>query len=214
MTAEECCAILARSGVAVGPDQKARLEEFVRRLLSWNERVNLVSRRDVANIWERHVLHCAAWLAVRPPARSASVVDIGTGGGLPGAVVAILRPDLGVTLVDSIEKKCSALRDVLRGLFPDAPPAVVRARAEDLATASAAKASYDAVLARGVAPLADLARYAEPLLRPGGALYAWKGGDLADELRALRRPVELLSLRLGAFDGFETDGKVIVSVQF
>lgn len=82
-----------------------RLSAYVELLSSWNTKINLVSRLDAQNLWLTHLLHCVSVLFfVKIPAK-AKVLDLGTGGGLPGVPLAILRPDLDITLLDSIRKK-------------------------------------------------------------------------------------------------------------
>lgn len=135
----------------------------------------LIGPREAPRIWERHILNCAV-VAARVPA-GATVADIGTGAGLPGIVWAIARPDTEVTLIEPLLRRTRFLEEVVQELGL-VHVNVVRGRAEHLA----GEVSADVVTARAVAPLATLAGWAVPLLRPDGMLLALKGQSVADEL--------------------------------
>lgn len=139
---------------------------------------NLLSQRALEELETRHIGESLAFAATLPA--DASVLDLGTGGGFPGMVVAIVRSDLRVTLLDSTTKKIAFLRE-----FADEHGISVQTldgRAEDLQAAHAG--SFDVVTARAVAPLERLVGWALPFLRPGGALYAIKGERWREELQA------------------------------
>ncbi|MBY5161249.1 16S rRNA (guanine(527)-N(7))-methyltransferase RsmG [Salsipaludibacter albus] len=138
---------------------------------------NLVSQRAKDELWERHVLESAALAEILPgPGR---LLDVGSGGGLPGMVIALRRPDLQVTLLDSSQKKTTFLADVITEL--DVDVAVERGRAEDVRSGPLGQ-SFDIVTARAVAPLGRLLGWTIPFLVPGGLLYAVKGERWREEL--------------------------------
>jgi 16S rRNA (guanine527-N7)-methyltransferase len=135
----------------------------------------LLGPRELPRLWTRHILNCAAIGPLVPP--SARVVDVGSGAGLPGLVLAIARPDLEVTLVEPLLRRVGWLEEVTRDLDL-ANVAVVRSRAEDLPAAWA-----DVATARAVAPLAKLTQWCLPLVKPGGLMLAIKGRSAGEELR-------------------------------
>ena len=143
----------------------------------------LLGPREVPRLWSRHVLNCAAMASLVPA--DARVVDVGSGAGLPGVVLALARPDLRVTLVEPLLRRVSWLEDVV-GDLDLGSVSVVRARAEELRGQT-----FDVATARAVAALDRLAGWCLPLLREGGVLLALKGRSAADELvqaePALRR---------------------------
>lgn len=164
-------------------DQRALLGAFAERVRTSPH--NLVSRRAREELWERHIseaLHLAARLPT--PAR---VLDVGSGGGLPGMVIAIVRPELEVVLLDSSEKKTAFLEEVAAEL--GITVGVVRGRAEDLRDGGL-RGRFDVVTARAVAPLERLLGWTLPFLTPGGLLYAVKGErweqEVLDATTALR----------------------------
>ena len=139
---------------------------------------NLLSDRAMSELEERHIAESAAFASTLP--HDAEVLDLGTGGGFPGMVIAITRPDLKVTLLDATAKKIAFLQEfaATAGIHVE----TMHGRAEELHQAIGR--SFDVVTARAVAPLDRLVGWALPFLRPGGALHAIKGARWADELQA------------------------------
>jgi 16S rRNA (guanine527-N7)-methyltransferase len=138
----------------------------------------LIGPRETERLWERHLLNCAVVAELLP--ERGSLVDIGSGAGLPGVVLAMLRPSLEVTLLEPLLRRSVFLEECIAELGL-ANATVLRARAEEKA---AAKIKADVATARAVAPLDRLAGWAAPLLRPGGQLLAIKGQSAAGELAA------------------------------
>lgn len=136
----------------------------------------LLGPREVDRIWERHLFNCAAIAPLIPT--GARVIDVGSGAGLPGIVLAIARPDLSVVLVEPLLRRVDFLMEVCSSLNLSAV-SVRRARAEDAADLQA-----PAVVARAVAPLDRLLGWCLPLVQPGGRLLAMKGRSAAEELAA------------------------------
>ena len=158
--------------------QTALLERFVSAVEASPH--NLVSKRARSELRERHLPECVAFAATLPrgPGR---LLDVGSGGGFPGLVVAILRPDLEVTLLDATRKKVEFLRSVAADL--DVSVTAIHGRAEEVARGELGGA-FDLATARAVAPLERLVGWTVPFLRPGGFVYAIKGGRWEEELQA------------------------------
>jgi 16S rRNA (guanine527-N7)-methyltransferase len=156
------------------PDDKA-IHRYVDILTTAGVDRGLLGPREAGRVWTRHVLNCAVVESALPHA--ATVVDIGSGAGLPGIVLALARPDLEVTLVEPLLRRSTFLDEVVDALGLRRVE-VVRARAEDLAGDRA----FDAATARAVAPLRHLVPWALPLCRSGGELVALKGSTAATEL--------------------------------
>jgi 16S rRNA (guanine527-N7)-methyltransferase len=138
----------------------------------------LIGPRETPRIWERHLINCAVMSEMIP--LGASVVDVGSGAGLPGIVLAVARPDLTITLVEPLARRTAFLSEAVTALGLDTTVTVVRGRAEDLAGGPPAAA--DVVTARAVAPLDRLAGWCLPLAAIGGRLLALKGASAADEV--------------------------------
>ncbi len=142
----------------------------------------LIGPRETPRLWERHLLNCAV-VAERIP-EGASVIDVGSGAGLPGLVLAIARPDLTVTLVEPLARRTAFLIEAVQRLGVTRDVRVFRGRAEEAAAGSRDREplSADIVTARAVAPLDRLASWCLPLVAPGGRLVALKGASAADEI--------------------------------
>jgi 16S rRNA (guanine527-N7)-methyltransferase len=151
-------------------------ERYVEWLVGPGVERGLLGPRESDRVWERHLLNCAALDAV-VPARG-SICDLGSGAGLPGLVLALLRPSQPIVLLEPLLRRATFLIEVVQDLGFD-HVTVVRARAEEYARSSP---DHDVVVARAVAPLGRLARWAFPLLRPGGELLALKGRRAETEL--------------------------------
>jgi 16S rRNA (guanine527-N7)-methyltransferase len=193
--------IFRSNGILLDELKKDQLGAFVSLLMEWNQRINLVSRRDPENIWESHILHAVSPLFLLDIPSGTKLLDLGSGGGLPGVPLAIVHGGLKITLLDSIQKKTHALHDIVKTLaLSDVQ--VVTGRAEELGKSKGLAASFDAVIARAVASLSDLANWSRPFLHkralrpvrcknalPGSKsdfsfpyLLALKGGDLQREI--------------------------------
>jgi 16S rRNA (guanine527-N7)-methyltransferase len=225
------------NGVDVTDGQITLLRSFSNLLLEWNKKINLVSRKDEKNFWVSHLLHSVSILFKLRLPLGASVLDLGTGGGLPGIPLKIMLSDISMTLVDSTQKKIKVVEDILHSLsLPNT--SAVWGRAEELGRHKDHHARYDVVVARAVAPLKDLVRWSKPLLkstpRPGverdeqsqgvmrvvpPALIALKGGDLETEIRSARRipgveSIKVLDLTMTGSVQLEADDKKLVLVAY
>lgn len=139
----------------------------------------LIGPREIARLWERHVLNSAVIEELIPEA--AHVADIGSGAGLPGLVLAIRRPDLSITLIEPLLRRTTFLDEVVADLGLDNVE-VVRGRAEDPALLAVRAESFDVVTSRAVAPMRRLAQWSLPLVRTGGLFLPIKGSSASDEL--------------------------------
>lgn len=140
----------------------------------------LLGPRETDRLWDRHLLNSAALAPLLPA--GCSVVDVGSGAGLPGIPLALARPDCRYVLLEPLARRAAFLAEVVADLGLAPTVSVVRARAEDHARTGAA---YDVAVARAVAPLDRLAGWCLPLLRPGGRLLALKGERAAAEVAAV-----------------------------
>jgi len=174
----------AYANLPVPDEARPRLAELAALLREWNSKVNLVSRPDAAHLESHHLAPCLAPLRFLKFKGPASVLDVGTGGGLPGLPLAICYPHTKFLLVDSIGKKVRAVEDMARRLGLKNVE-VRQARAETLT------GQFDFVLGRAVTALPVLVSWIRGRVRPGeghslpNGLLCWKGGDLTEELGAL-----------------------------
>jgi len=144
----------------------------------------LIGPREVTRLWSRHLANCAVLEELVP--HGVVVADVGSGAGLPGLPLALVRPDLRVVLVEPLLRRATFLGEAVTALGLDDRVEVVRGRAEEQAL------SVDVVTARAVALLDKLAGWTLPLARVGGTLLALKGEGAADEVAASARALERL----------------------
>jgi len=153
-------------------------ERFVALLTEQGPERGLIGPREVERLWERHLLNCALMVdgidALDHPATT--LADVGSGAGLPGVVIAIARPELQVTLIETMQRRTTWLQEVDAELGLGIE--VVRARAEELH----GQRSFEVVTARAVAALDKLARWTLPLVADGGSLLAMKGSSAEGEV--------------------------------
>ncbi|MDF2384824.1 16S rRNA (guanine(527)-N(7))-methyltransferase RsmG [Nostoc ellipsosporum NOK] len=153
----------------------------------WNEKINVISRKNIDNLYEQHILHSLSIAAVFEFRPGMTILDLGTGGGFPGVPLAIFFPEIKFILVDSIAKKLKVINEVAAATGIT-NITTRHSRVEDLKDVK-----VDMVVSRAVAPLKDLWQWSKPLLRrstvsdpdvPGPGLICLKGGDLAEEIHA------------------------------
>lgn len=201
---------LARDAdTALTDAQTQQLDAYLDALIEWNQKLNLTRIVDRADAEVRHVADALTLLRFLPPAgsgRPPRIADVGTGGGVPGAILAIARPDARVTLIDSTAKKLSAIEQMAASV--GIPNVTTRhARIE------AVGATFDVITARGVANMDTLLGWCEPLMHPQSVLLAMKGPKAAEEIAAIvpwRR--KRFRLETIAVDRPELPGHVVVRV--
>lgn len=158
-------------------------ERYVALLLEANQRLNLTRVVEPEAVARLHLLDALAALPLLDEIGPRSALDLGSGGGVPGIVLAIARPAVHWTLVDSVRKKVDALRGFVEALGLS-NVTVVSERAEILGRSASHREAHDVVAARACAALPVLVEYSLPMLRRGGSLLAWKGRVSAEEMAA------------------------------
>jgi 16S rRNA (guanine527-N7)-methyltransferase len=159
-------------------DALPRARRFAELLAGPGREQGVIGPRELPRLWDRHLVNSAYVGRVVPP--GSSVLDVGSGAGLPGIPLALARPDLRLVLLEPMARRVAWLEEVVAALELDVT--VRRGRAEERETRRACGES-DVVTARAVAPIGRLATWAMPLVRPGGRLAALKGASAHDEVR-------------------------------
>lgn len=181
-------------GLRLDRGRREHLLEYASLLASY-DRANVIGTRDLDGILLAHVLDSLSCFLHEPLLRAGRLADVGSGGGLPGIPMKIVKPDLTATLVEATGKKASFLRYALDSLSLDGAE-VANTRVEDLGQARAHRGAYDIVTSRAVARLSVVAEYCVPLLESGGWAIAMKGRLEQDEMSEGRRAVGVLGARV------------------
>jgi len=163
------------------PTRSERLAYFAKLVVDKNKKLNLISKRDVDSIIEKHVF-LSAYISKYLPDKVSKFLDIGTGGGFPGIPLAIMRPDLRGILVDSTAKKIKAVQEFIDKLKLSNVIAD-NDRVESDEFIARHSNSVDLIVSRAAVPLIILFRYAIPLIKEKAYMLAMKGGDLTDEFK-------------------------------
>ena len=150
----------------------------------WNEKINVISRKDIDSLYEKHVLHALAIAAVFKFPEGTEIIDIGTGGGFPGIPLAIFFPEVRFHLVDSIGKKIKVVNEVINALQLKNVTAR-HSRAEEIRDRK-----FDFAVSRAVAPLKDLVQWSLPLLKNEQKMETFKNGLICLKGGNLRREIQ------------------------
>jgi 16S rRNA (guanine527-N7)-methyltransferase len=148
----------------------------------WNNKINVISRKDIDSLYLKHILHSLAIATVIDFKPGTNIVDIGTGGGFPGVPLAIFFPEVNFHLVDSIGKKLKVIEGVKEAI------GLTNLTTQHIRAEEIKNRQFDFVVSRAVAPLKDLWHWGKPLIKRGGnqelenGLICLKGGDLAQEI--------------------------------
>jgi 16S rRNA (guanine527-N7)-methyltransferase len=197
-------AALADQNIALPEPQAARLDEYCRLLWEWNAKVNLTRHTDYRKFVTRDVVDSLA--LAEHLGQGENILDVGSGGGVPGVVLAIVRPDLAVTLSESIGKKARALADVVERL--GLPSKVVHGRAEDIV----AKKRFDTLVLRAVARLVKMLPWFKPHWNHIGRMLLVKGPSWVEERAEARHHGLMNDLALRKLAGYPIPGTEIESV--
>lgn len=173
--------------------QQNQIERLALLYSDWNEKINVVSRKDVEELYERHVLHSMSIALYTEFLPGSSVVDVGTGGGFPGIPLAILFPEVQFTLVDSIGKKLKVVNEVVEALSLK-NVRTINDRIEQVPE------TFDFVVSRAVAAMPTFVHWVSQRVKPeskhanANGIWYLKGGDLAEELAPYKKKVKVYAL--------------------
>ena len=189
-------------GVELSAGQLEQFQTYMELLLEWNEKMNLTAITEPKAVAVKHFLDSILLLPYMEGGDT--LIDVGTGAGFPGVPLKIMRPQLHLTLLDSLNKRLRFLKEVLGQLGLEA--AVVHARAEEGGRMPNLRAQFSFVTARAVAPLNLLCEYCLPFLQMGGTFLAMKGPEPEEEIAAAKKAVYLLGCELEGVEHFTLPG--------
>lgn len=201
-------------GVKLTAGQAQAFQTYMELLLDWNGKINLTAITQPEEIVEKHFVDSLSLLQACPIKQGARVVDVGTGAGFPGVPLKIVRPDIQLTLLDSLNKRLQFLGALCEALQIDA--ARVHKRAEEAGLDKTMREGFDLVTARAVAGFPTLCEYCIPLMKMKGYFVAMKGPGAAEELAAGQEALRILGGdhgKLVAVEAFVAGDRNLLVVQ-
>lgn len=181
--------------------QLQQLEQLLPLYKEWNEKINVISRKDIDNFYVHHVLHSLSIATFFEFKKDETILDIGTGGGFPGIPLAIFFPETKFTLTDSIAKKITvvnAVKDVLQ----------LQNITTKIARAESISEKFDYIVTRAVAPMNDLLFWSKN--KHAKKIIALKGGDLTEELKPIKKNIRIIELKETFNEEFFETKKIVI----
>ena len=187
--------------IELSEEQLNQLQRYFELLVSWNEKINLTAITEPNEVAVKHFADSLSVFNYVDFPKGASVIDVGTGAGFPGLVLKIARPDIKLTLLDSLNKRLKFLNEVLNTLGLEAE--LVHARAEEGGHNIDLRECYDFAVSRAVARLNVLCEYCLPYVRLSGKFIAFKGGEADEEIKSASNAIQVLGGKKTDVYGFE-----------
>ena len=181
--------------------QLQQLEQLLPLYKEWNEKINVISRKDIDNFYVHHVLHSLSIATFFEFKKDETILDIGTGGGFPGIPLAIFFPETKFTLTDSIAKKITVVNAVKDALQLQNVTTKI-ARSESISE------KFDYIVTRAVAPMNDLLFWSKN--KHAKKIIALKGGDLTEELKPIKKNIRIIELKETFNEEFFETKKIVV----
>lgn len=182
--------LLEENGITLDDTAKSRFNIYANYLIEENEKMNLTAITEPEEVVIKHFLDCALFFKYCDLPIGVSLADIGSGAGLPAMVLGILRPDLKITMIDSLNKRVEFLNRLNQKL--DLSHKAVHLRAEEAGNNPEFREAFDFVTARAVARMSVLSEYCLPLVKKGGKFIALKGPAAEEELRDAENAITIL----------------------
>lgn len=180
--------------ITLTENQYEQYQKYFELLVEWNEKMNLTAITDESGVALKHFADSLSLLNFLDIPQNSSLADVGTGAGFPGVVLKIARPDIKLTLIDSLNKRLVFLNEVCTQLGIDAE--LIHSRAEDGARDEKLRESFDFVASRAVARMNVLSEYCLPYVKVGGAFCAMKGAMANDEFKEAMNAINTLGGKL------------------
>jgi len=181
--------IIAKYFPNLSDKQKSQFAALGSLYPEWNEKINVISRNDIAELYTRHILHSLAIAKFNLLDNSQNIIDVGTGGGFPGIPLAIMYPEKQFTLIDSIGKKISVVQDVIEKI------GLTNATAQKI-NSNDLKDKFDTIVSRAVTAFPNFVKQTHKLLEksPTSSIVYLKGGDFEEEIAPFRKHITLYNI--------------------
>ncbi len=204
--------ILKKSKIEISEQMVEKFEKYANLLIEWNKKMNLTAITEPREIAVKHFLDSLLTLNAVEIPNGAAVIDVGTGAGFPGVPIKIVRPDVDLTLLDSLNKRIKFLEALKDYLKVDVK--LIHDRAEEAAQEENLRECFDMAVSRAVAPLYVLLEYCMPFVKVGGVFVALKGKNAQSELGLAQNSIKVLNAEIFTQKSFnlvtENDRNIIV----
>lgn len=188
-------------GFELSDTQLSQFEQYYELLIDWNNKINLTRITEPQEVAVKHFADSLTLLNYYDIPEKAKIIDVGTGAGFPGIPLKIARPDIQLTLLDSLNKRLVFLNEVCQSIGIEAE--IIHARAEDGGRSPEHREMYDVAVSRAVARLNVLSEYCIPYVKLKGAFVAMKGPEMTEEIKEAEKAVSLLGGKIVKTEEFE-----------
>ena len=193
------------AGIDLTENQYNQFIEYMKLLQEWNEKINLTAITEDEEVIKKHFIDCIKAFKSDAVKNAKTVIDVGTGAGFPGLPIAIMNPNINVTLLDSLNKRINFLNTVVAKLQLK-NVVTIHSRAEDGGRNNDLREHFDVSVSRAVANLATLVEYNLPFVKVGGYFVAYKSGDIDEELVNAKKAVSVLGGTIEEVKKFQLPG--------
>ncbi len=190
---EKIVPLCSEFGINLDETKIKKLNLYGNLLLEWNEKINLTAITEPEDVLYKHFYDCILFFKHNKVPQNAKIIDVGTGAGFPGMVLKIVREDLEVTLLDSLNKRITFLKDVIEKCDLKKIEAI-HSRAEDGGKSPLYREKYDIACARAVANMPVLIEYCTPFVKVGGRFIAMKGPSAEEEIALCKNAINILKM--------------------
>lgn len=180
--------VFEKNNISLLPEQKQQFYKYYSLLIEWNEKFNLTAITEMEDVIVKHFLDSVIGSSFIK--ENSTIIDVGAGAGFPSLPLKIVRPDLKILLVDSVNKKITFLQEVIKKLNLNNVQAI-HGRVEDVAKKEQ-RENFDYCVARAVASLNTLSEYCLPFVRVGGTMLAYKSSDIEEEINLSKKAINTL----------------------
>ena len=195
-------------GITLSNKQKEQFDKFYELLVEWNKVMNLTWIIEYEEVVKKHFIDCIKAFKSDAIKNANTVIDVGTGAGFPGLPIAIMNPEVKVTLLDSLNKRINFLNTVINELGLENIE-TIHGRAEDFAKQPAYREQFDLCVSRAVANLATLSEYCIPYVKKDGLFVPYKSGEIDEEVGQAKKAVHVLGGKLEKVIKFQLPGTEI-----
>ena len=200
---------IKQTGIILSEYQAEQFLKYYELLIEWNQKINLTAITEFEQVVVKHFADSVSLLSAIEIPVHASMIDVGTGAGFPGIPLKIVRPDLNITLLDSLNKRVGFLNEIISSIHLEDTEGDIQAihgRAEELSRSSLYRGQYDFAVSRAVSNISVISEYCIPFLKVNGIFAAYKSGGFAEEKLLYENGIKKLNAEIDFTKEFQITG--------